>query len=55
MATILKVRCPNCKNPQNYIPAGGQVAGKSKRCVYCGKSFKVHSGPEDSQILSIQK
>lgn len=51
MSTILKVTCPNCKKPQNYIPIGGIVSGKSKRCVYCGKTFKIHNSPNDSRII----
>jgi hypothetical protein len=35
------LRCPNCKNQMKCNPKGNVLSGKSKRCVYCGKSFSV--------------
>jgi hypothetical protein len=29
----------------------GKVIGKSKRCVYCGKTFKIHAGGINTQIV----
>lgn len=55
---ILTVRCPKCGHDQKYQPMG--VAGpgscvdivvKAKRCVYCGRSFKVHSCLPKTRIV----
>ncbi|MFW5990834.1 MAG: hypothetical protein ACOCQX_01260 [Candidatus Nanoarchaeia archaeon] len=35
------VGCPYCKQKMNYLPRGKLDRQKRKRCVYCGKSFKV--------------
>jgi len=35
-----RLRCPKCKNQMNYESVG-RITKKRKRCVYCGKSFKV--------------
>ncbi len=35
------LKCPNCGNNMKYQPAKFGTHGKSKRCVYCGKSFTV--------------
>ncbi|MFH1511352.1 MAG: hypothetical protein ABIF10_06680 [Candidatus Woesearchaeota archaeon] len=35
------LRCPNCKNSMKYQQIGQFSSGKRKRCVYCGKTFKV--------------
>lgn len=49
MATF-KVMCPKCGGKQLVQPRG-LPAHKTKRCVYCGKSFVIHSGGRDSRIL----
>ncbi|MEK6822375.1 MAG: hypothetical protein AABY13_00985 [Nanoarchaeota archaeon] len=36
----LTVRCPQCGNSMKYQPSK-TLAGKSKQCVYCGRSFRV--------------
>ncbi|MDP2750683.1 MAG: hypothetical protein Q8O89_07680 [Nanoarchaeota archaeon] len=33
--------CPKCKHRMKYQSTTADLAGKSKRCVYCGRSFKV--------------
>jgi primosomal protein N' len=35
------LRCPQCKQRMNYQPRG-ELIGKKKKCVYCGKSFTVN-------------
>lgn len=41
MKMILLLKCPKCKNSMKYMPLKQGVIGKSKKCVYCGKSFNV--------------
>ena len=48
---MLIVKCPQCKHNQNYDPKAGSLSEKSKKCVYCGKSFKVHSDLKKSRIV----
>lgn len=48
---MLLVRCPKCGKDQKYQPGGGMITEKSKRCVYCGRSFKVHSSLPKSRIV----
>gem|GEM_PF-1095639 len=38
---ILILRCPKCKNNMKYNAASILLADKRKRCVYCGRSFKI--------------
>ncbi|MCB9362211.1 hypothetical protein H6504_02140 [Candidatus Woesearchaeota archaeon] len=38
---IFLLRCPGCGNTMKYAPSDNKLLGKSKRCVYCGRSFKV--------------
>ena len=52
---MLKVSCPKCKHQMNYDPKPGSITDKIKRCVYCGHSFKVHSNPDNSRIVSVKK
>ncbi len=40
MKTLL-LKCPKCKNDMKYQSRDMSLTGKSKRCVYCGRSFKV--------------
>jgi ribosomal protein S30 len=35
------LRCPKCKQKMNYQPRSKNIISKSKRCVYCGRSFVV--------------
>jgi len=37
---MLLLRCPKCHNKMKY-QSSGSIAGKRKRCVYCGHSFLV--------------
>jgi len=39
---LFAVRCPQCKQVQLYS-CTGSPKGKRKTCVYCGKTFTVHS------------
>ncbi len=48
---MLKVSCPKCKKVQNYMPKPGDISSKTKQCVYCGHTFKVHSDQEKSRIM----
>lgn len=53
---MLQVRCPKCRKIMNYDPKTirtGGITSKSKRCVYCGHTFKVHSNQEKSRIVKI--
>jgi len=47
---MLKVLCPNCKNSMLYQPRISSSIG-SKKCVYCGKNFKVY-GKNTNRILN---
>jgi DNA-directed RNA polymerase subunit M/transcription elongation factor TFIIS len=38
---MLVLKCPKCGNRMNYEAKEGALADKVKRCVYCGRSFKV--------------
>jgi len=38
---ILLLLCPRCKNNMKYAPKNNVITKKSKKCVYCGKSFTV--------------
>lgn len=44
------LRCPKCGNQMKYSPSGS-LDGKKKRCVYCGRTFTVHSNIEKSTII----
>lgn len=47
------VKCPNCGKNQKTDPrinAITDLSKKVKRCVYCGKSFKI-SPPGKSRIV----
>jgi len=35
------LRCPKCGHDQKYLPSKPGLVGKSRKCVYCGRSFKV--------------
>ena len=48
---MFKVMCPKCGNKMNYAPRKGLPMRKVKRCVYCGKSFTVHSGGNNTRIV----
>ncbi|MEM2121777.1 MAG: hypothetical protein QXU20_03930 [Candidatus Woesearchaeota archaeon] len=39
---ILELKCPKCHNKMLYSPRNDYLK-KSKKCVYCGKSFRVSS------------
>lgn len=38
---VFNLQCPHCKNTQLYSPLRPNLTNKSKRCVYCGRSFNV--------------
>jgi ribosomal protein S27E len=46
---MLLVQCPHCKNRMKTNPKDPSKA--SKKCVYCGKTFKIHSPGGNSQIV----
>ena len=48
---ILTLKCPKCHNTMEYAPRDKNITKKTKRCVYCGTSFKVHTNPKKSRIL----
>jgi acetyl-CoA carboxylase beta subunit len=50
---MLVVKCPNCGRNMKTQPRGGDVTTKVKKCVYCGKSFKIHSSMRKSQIVDV--
>ncbi len=35
------LKCPKCGNKMKYQSKGIVLTGKRKRCVYCGKSYKI--------------
>jgi len=37
---IVTVHCPHCGNFMVYNPVKS-ISGKSKKCVYCNRSFKA--------------
>lgn len=50
----LLVRCPECHQTMKYNPDISHIAeisDKAKRCVYCGRSFKVHPSPDKSRVV----
>ena len=55
---LLVVRCPECKQTMRYHPRiehKHEISEKRKKCVYCGRSFKVHSNRFDSNIVRIEE
>jgi hypothetical protein len=38
---MLLLRCPKCRNSMKYQPVAKDFFSRSKRCVYCGRNFKV--------------
>lgn len=37
---MLLLKCPKCGHEMRCSPKGS-ISGKKKRCVYCGKAFKI--------------
>jgi len=35
------LRCPKCRNQMKYHTSCLILAGKKKRCVYCGRTYAV--------------
>ncbi len=52
---MIVVKCPKCKHDQNYLPHPGMLTSKTKRCVYCGYTFKIHSDLEKSRIVEVKR
>ena len=46
------VRCPKCHHNMLTITKKISLLGISKRCVYCGKSYKVYSKKGKHRIIS---
>jgi len=42
MSAVYKVMCPKCGGKQLTEPRG-LITTARKKCVYCGKSFKIHT------------
>ncbi|MCB9358496.1 hypothetical protein H6503_01065 [Candidatus Woesearchaeota archaeon] len=40
------VRCKKCNNSMKYMTSGpnDELSKKTKRCVYCGHTFRVKEG-----------
>jgi transposase-like protein len=40
---MFKVKCPKCKQEMLCSPLNNKkaISSKYKRCVYCGKTFKI--------------
>ncbi len=49
---VFVVRCPSCKRVMRYNPVKSSIVNARKVCVFCGRSFKVHSSILDSNIVS---
>lgn len=46
------VRCPECKHTMRYHAVKTDVvSNKTKKCVYCGRSFKIHPSYVHSRIV----
>ncbi len=44
---MLLLRCPQCKQTMKYQATDNKpVEKKVKRCVYCGKNFKIRQNVE---------
>ncbi len=42
MTQLYIVQCPQCHHQMKYLPLKADTLfGKKKKCVYCGKNFKV--------------
>ena len=51
---MLVVRCNKCGADQKTAPNiknESEIGTKSKRCVYCGHTFKIHINQEKSRIV----
>lgn len=54
MSKTLLLKCPFCHNNMKYKSMVSQeITAKKKRCVYCGRTFKIHTNPEKSTIIKI--
>lgn len=40
---LLLLKCPKCHNSMKYQSKDNYIMGKSKKCVYCGRSFNVRN------------
>ena len=49
----LLVMCPNCGGRQKTNPK--VISGSVKRCVYCGKSFVIHSMNKDRILKEVSE
>ena len=47
---ILLVKCPKCNNRMK-VQVIGLPVGKTKRCVYCGKSFTIRKQNGEDRII----
>jgi len=47
---IFLVKCPKCGHEMKCAPRGN-ITESIKKCVYCGRSFKIHSNINKSRIV----
>ncbi len=55
---VLIVKCPGCGKNQKTNPRitrPSDLTKKTKRCVYCGRSFKIHSNNNSRIVGSAKK
>jgi hypothetical protein len=49
----LLVMCPKCGGRQKTAPK--QIAGSVKNCVYCGRSFVIHSLNKERIVAVLER
>ena len=54
MNNIILCKCPKCGKNQKTQPSKKLIDSR-KRCVYCGKSFRVYKNVNDNTIVKIIK
>jgi len=47
---MLTVKCPKCSNEMKCSPRKA-ITKAIKVCVFCGRSFKIHTNIEKSRIV----
>lgn len=48
---IFVIKCPNCGKIQPWAPRMNYVAGLTKQCTNCEKTFVPHKNINESQIV----
>jgi hypothetical protein len=49
---VITVKCPKCNHDQKCNPVGVISSSKVKKCVYCGRSFKIHPSVDKTRIVN---